>query len=61
MRAEERLQIEREKIELKKQEAAIKWELEKAKTFEEIELKERLQLARDADIRRSCLRTKPLG
>lgn len=61
MRAEERLQIERDKIELKKQEAAIKWELEKAKTFEEIELKERLQLARDADIRRSCLRTKPLG
>ncbi|KAE8769979.1 hypothetical protein D1007_58349 [Hordeum vulgare] len=37
-RAERGLEIEREKIELEKQEAGIKWELEKAKTFGEIEL-----------------------
>jgi hypothetical protein len=49
-RAEKKLEIEREKIELEKQEAAIKWKLEKAKTFGEMELeKERLQLARDAE------------
>ena len=35
-RAEKRLEIEREKIELDKQQVAIKWELEKAKTFGEI-------------------------
>ena len=29
-RAEKKLEIEREKIELEKQQAAIKWELEKA-------------------------------
>ncbi|KAE8799658.1 hypothetical protein D1007_24904 [Hordeum vulgare] len=50
MRAERRLRIERKKIELEKQEAAIKWELQKAKTFEETELeKERLQLAHGAE------------
>ncbi|KAE8804714.1 hypothetical protein D1007_19271 [Hordeum vulgare] len=50
MRAERRLEIEREKIELEKQDAAIKWELQKAKTFGENELKkERLQLSRDAE------------
>ncbi|KAE8808684.1 putative oxidoreductase [Hordeum vulgare] len=42
-RVERRLEIEKEKINLEKKEAAIKWELQKAKTFGEIELeKERL-------------------
>ncbi|KAE8785569.1 hypothetical protein D1007_40735 [Hordeum vulgare] len=46
MRVERRLEIDREKIELGKQEAAIKWELEKVKTFGEIELeKESKRLA----------------
>ncbi|KAE8795102.1 hypothetical protein D1007_30044 [Hordeum vulgare] len=49
-RVERRLEIEREKTELEKQEAAIKWELQKVNTFEEIELeKERLQLSRDVE------------
>ena len=44
------MKIEREKIELEKQQVAIKWDLEKAKTFGDIELeKERLQLARDTE------------
>ncbi|KAE8775427.1 hypothetical protein D1007_52042 [Hordeum vulgare] len=48
-RTEKRLKIERENIDLEKQEAATKWKLEKAKTFREIEFeKERLQLAPDA-------------
>lgn len=50
IRAEKRLEIEREKIESEMQKAVIKWELEKAMTFGEFELeKERLQLARDAE------------
>ena len=45
----EETQIEREKIELNKREAAIKWDLEKARTFGNIEFeKKRLQLAGDA-------------
>ena len=36
-RAEKKLEIEREKIGLEKQEATVKWEREKAKTFGEIE------------------------
>ncbi|KAE8814036.1 putative oxidoreductase [Hordeum vulgare] len=48
MRVGRRLEIEKEKIELEKQDATIKWELKKANTFGEIELeKERLQLAWD--------------
>ena len=40
----------RVEIELEKSEAAIKWEMEKAQTFGEIELEnKRLQLARDAE------------
>uniref|UniRef100_R7W737 DUF4005 domain-containing protein n=1 Tax=Aegilops tauschii TaxID=37682 RepID=R7W737_AEGTA len=43
-------EVNKENIELEKQDAAIKWELEKVKTFGEIELeKERLQLARDVE------------
>ncbi|KAE8817973.1 hypothetical protein D1007_04331 [Hordeum vulgare] len=50
MRAEKRLEIEREKIELEKEDAVIKWELEKAKPFGVIELeKERLQFARGTE------------
>ncbi|KAE8803373.1 hypothetical protein D1007_20722 [Hordeum vulgare] len=49
MRAQRRLEIKRENIDLEKQEVAIKWELEKANAFGEIEFKERLQLARDAE------------
>jgi hypothetical protein len=48
-RVENKLAIEREKIELEKREAVIKWELEKAKTFADMDFeKEKLQLARDA-------------
>ncbi|KAE8770816.1 hypothetical protein D1007_57377 [Hordeum vulgare] len=48
-KAERRLQIEREKIELEKQEAAIKWKFQKAKTFGDTEQeKERLQLSGNA-------------
>ena len=57
------MEIEREKIELKKQQAAIKWELEKANTFGDIEPeKERLQLSRDAEDARIMMADEtPLG
>jgi hypothetical protein len=46
---------------LEKQQAAIKWEVEKAKTFGDIELeKERLQLARDAEDARIMLADETL-
>ena len=58
---EKKLELEREKIELEKQEAMIKWKLEKAKTFGDIELeKERLQLARGEEDARIILVDEPL-
>ncbi|KAE8780565.1 hypothetical protein D1007_46256 [Hordeum vulgare] len=50
MRADRRIEIERTKIGLEKQEAAIKKQLKKAKTFGETELEmERSQLAWNAE------------
>nr|XP_020180899.1 keratin, type I cytoskeletal 10-like [Aegilops tauschii subsp. strangulata] len=49
-RMEKKLEIEREKIKLEKHEVAIKWELEKTKTFAEIELEnKKLQIARNVE------------
>ncbi|KAE8797036.1 putative oxidoreductase [Hordeum vulgare] len=47
-KAQKRMKIKRYKIELETQGAVIKWELEKAKTFREIQIQnDMLQLARD--------------
>nr|XP_020194376.1 chromatin-remodeling ATPase INO80-like [Aegilops tauschii subsp. strangulata] len=60
-RVEKKLEIERGKIELQKKQAAIKWELDKAKTFGDIELeKEWLQLARYAEDVRTMLADETL-
>ena len=49
-RVKEKLSIEREKIDLEKQEKYAKWELKKKKTIQTTKLdKERLNLARDTE------------